>query len=267
MVITSRMQGLAITGRPATALRRLWALGGLCGMVAAVAYSSFILEYALGSPLDPVNSYVSELEASGQPASGFFRTTDVVAGTLIVVLAATLWTYLQRSLPPTRRIVVGCVALAIFGIACVMDALAPIRCTPSTDLRCRSQEMTSLLAQLREPHTISSAVGISAAVIGILAVGSLLSRSAVGNALGRVTMTAGAVGTAMAVVILPLIMVWRWVGLVERIQVVAISAGIASLAVLLLRASRASYNSYERHGPCPAQKTLLADAYSLTPIH
>src|SRR6266508_1584098 len=75
---------------PGVPARRWQAIGGLAGLVAALAYSSFLLAGPLGSKLDPVNSYVSELGAPAQLAATFFRSTDVVAGCQIVVLAVAL---------------------------------------------------------------------------------------------------------------------------------------------------------------------------------
>jgi hypothetical protein len=76
--------------------RRWQAIGGVAGLVAALAYSSFLLAGPLGSTLDPTTSYVSRLGVRTQPASAFFRTTDMVAGGLIVVLAAALRSGLGR---------------------------------------------------------------------------------------------------------------------------------------------------------------------------
>jgi hypothetical protein len=67
---------------------RLEALGGgLAGLFGACAYSSFLLEKALGSPLNPAHAYVSELGASSQPAAAFFRVSDVLAGAGFIVFA------------------------------------------------------------------------------------------------------------------------------------------------------------------------------------
>jgi hypothetical protein len=65
-------------------------------VVGAAAYSSFLLAWPLDSTLDPVNSYVSELDARTQPASMFFRASDVLAGLLIVLLAVALRDGLPR---------------------------------------------------------------------------------------------------------------------------------------------------------------------------
>src|SRR6266511_3517731 len=107
--------------------RRRQAVGGLAGLVAALAYSSFLLGGPLGSTLDPMNSYVSELGAPTQPASRFFRGTDVVAGGLMVVLAVAL----RDSLPRGWCRGVGTTALGLAGASSVFDGCYPIESPPS----------------------------------------------------------------------------------------------------------------------------------------
>ncbi|MFH9721796.1 DUF998 domain-containing protein [Streptomyces sp. NPDC017254] len=50
----------------------------------ALAYTAWILEVLVGTGLDPVRTYVSELAAADQPLGGFFRSADLVAGTLVL---------------------------------------------------------------------------------------------------------------------------------------------------------------------------------------
>src|ERR671930_523998 len=151
--------------RPPPAARRRLALGGVAGLVGAAAYSSFLFARPLGSKLDPVNSYVSELGVRTQPASAFFRASDVLAGLLIVLLALVL----RDGLPRDRRREGGRAALATAGVASVVDGLHPMGCTPSVDVVCRPPpDVLGLLAQLREVHTVSSVTGVVAAVASML---------------------------------------------------------------------------------------------------
>ncbi|MER5311882.1 DUF998 domain-containing protein, partial [Streptomyces sp. NPDC002773] len=56
----------------------------------AVAYTAWVLEAVLGTGLDPVRTYVSELAAADQPFGGLFRATDLAAGLLVLAGAVTV---------------------------------------------------------------------------------------------------------------------------------------------------------------------------------
>jgi hypothetical membrane protein len=211
--------------------RRRRAVGGLAGLVAALAYSSFLLAGPLGSTLDPRNSYVSELGAATQPGSWFFRSTDVVAGGLMVVLAVAL----HGSLPRDWRRVVGTTALGLAGASSVFDGWYPIECTPSIDRACRLREdAMGLLGQLREPHTVSSVTGVVAAIVSMAALGHLLASVPGHRSLGRCGQAAALVATGLSLAELPLTTADPGVGLIERIFVLCVSTWIAALALLLL---------------------------------
>src|SRR6266566_2691912 len=98
---------------PSPLARRRLTLGGVAGLVGAAAYDSFLLARPLGSSLDPVNAYVSELGVRTQPASALFRGSDELAGLLIVVLALVL----RDGLPRHWHGEAGRAALAIGGVA------------------------------------------------------------------------------------------------------------------------------------------------------
>ena len=113
--------------RPPLVARRQLLLGGAAGLVGAAAYSSFLLARPLGSTLDPVSSYVGELGARTQPASAFFRASDVLAGLLVGLLALAL----REALPRDRRREAGRAALAMAASGSGFDGWHPMSCTPS----------------------------------------------------------------------------------------------------------------------------------------
>jgi hypothetical protein len=218
--------------RPPLVARRRLLLGGAAGLVGAAAYSSFLLARPLGSTLDPVNSYVSELGARTQPASAFFRASDVLAGLLIGLLALAL----REALPRDRRREAGRAALAMAAAASGFDGWHPMGCTPSIDLACRPhRNFIGLLAQLREAHTVSSVTGVVAAVASMLLLGSLLRELPPWRHLGELGQLAALTVTALGLLELPLTLTNHWVGLVERTYVLWISGWFAALAVLALR--------------------------------
>ncbi|MBP0454108.1 DUF998 domain-containing protein [Kitasatospora sp. RG8] len=58
-------------------------------LLSAVAYTAWVLEVVLSTGLDPVQAYISELAAEGQPLGGLFRATDLVAGLAVLTAAVT----------------------------------------------------------------------------------------------------------------------------------------------------------------------------------
>jgi hypothetical membrane protein len=213
-------------------VRRRLAVGGVAGLVAAAAEDSFLLARPLGSTLDPVNAYVSELGVRTQPASALFRASDVLAGLLIVVLALML----RDGLPCHWQREAGRAALAMAGTASVFDGWHPMGCAPSIVAACRPHPgLTGLLGQLREAHTVSSVIGVVAAVVSMLLLGSLLREIPRWRHLGGIGHLAALVVIALGILELPLSLTNHWVGLVERIQVLWMSGWFAALALLALR--------------------------------
>jgi hypothetical protein len=203
----------------------------VAGLVAALAYSSFLLAGPLGSTLDPTTSYVSELGARTQPASAFFRATDMVAGGLIVILGAAL----RRDLARDWRRDVGTAALELAGAASVFDGWKPMDCAPSIDRACRLREdAMGLLGQLREPHTVSSVTGVVAAIVSMAVLGSLLGSEPGRRRLGRFGQVAAVVSACLSLAELPLTTADPGVGLLERLFVLCVSAWIAVLGLLLV---------------------------------
>jgi hypothetical membrane protein len=217
----------------------------MAGLVGAAANSSFVLAGPLGSRLDPINSYVSELGVRTQPAAAFFRGSDVLAGLLIMLLALLL----RDGLPQAWCRQAGRAALAIAGVASVFDGWHPMGCAPSIDMACRPhQNLIGLVAQLREAHTVSSVVGILAAVASMLLLGTLLAESPRWRRLGEIGQLAAVAVIALGLLELPLSLTNHWVGLVERIQVLWISGWFAALALLALRAAVRSWEPPARPG-------------------
>lgn len=143
-------------------------MGGLAGVLGAGLYGAFPLAPLVGSRLSAVNSYVSELAVSGQPASGLFRGGDALAGALIVLLAVSVGRRAFRD----QRVVIGTALLAAVGIASVFDAAHPMPCTPSTDASCRRvEDSPDLLIQLHQAHTISSVIGLTAGLTAMIVLG------------------------------------------------------------------------------------------------
>lgn len=94
------------------------AVAALLGL-GALTYSAWALEAVLTTDLAPAHTYVSELAARNQPHGSLFRTTDLLAGTL--VWAAGLLASLRPPFPG-RWTRAGWVALVLFGTATAVDS-------------------------------------------------------------------------------------------------------------------------------------------------
>jgi hypothetical membrane protein len=210
----------------------------VAGLLAGVCYSSFLLARPLGSRLSLTESYVSELEVAGQPASAFFRLTDVVAALLIVVLAIALVRRLARERPAEMRATVGCLFLAGLGLAAAADALFPMSCTPSTSEACRREvDDVAIIAQLHQGHTLSSVLGVFAAQAAMLLLGVSPRVRRRWPALARASLACGLALVVLGLSEVPLSTQHR-LGAIERLHVLLISAWLATLGWWLSRPPR-----------------------------
>jgi hypothetical protein len=202
--------------------------GGVAGSFGACAYSSFLLEKLLGSPLNPAHAYVSELGVRSQPASAFFRVSDVLAGAALLFFAWVLW----RCLPPDWRCRPGCCAVAVMGAASVVSGAKPLGCTPSTDMVCRLRDRTDVLAQLHQVHVLASVTGFLGTVVGMLLLGGLLRDVPGWRWLGLLGIADAVFVTGLAGLELGLMMLpGLWVGLPERVETLLESAWYGALAL------------------------------------
>lgn len=56
-------------------------------LIAGVCYSSWLLEFVLKIDVDPVNSFLSELDAEGKPYRAVFATADKIVGAMLIPAA------------------------------------------------------------------------------------------------------------------------------------------------------------------------------------
>ncbi|MGH4027871.1 DUF998 domain-containing protein [Actinomycetota bacterium Odt1-20B] len=132
----------------------------------AVAYSAWVLEALLTTGLDPVLAYVSELAAQDQPYGVLFRTTDLVAG--LLVLAGAGCGLFSRALPRRPLAVAGWAALALFGAATAADSRLPLSCAPTSDSACAARERDGLVPATHTAHSVSSSVAVTAALVAMV---------------------------------------------------------------------------------------------------
>ncbi|MGZ4509146.1 MAG: DUF998 domain-containing protein [Blastococcus sp.] len=200
----------------------------LSGVLAALANCAFLVRSVSGSRLDPANSLISELEVPGQPSSAFFRGASLLSALLVVVLAAGLF----RRIPPGRLGVAGCWALGVFGVAGAIDAMIPMDCAPSASVTCLRAEEAGPMSWPYQAHTWFDVAGTVALLASLWLLGRHLRhdhRWRVASVTGR----AGFVVLGVLSIVLTAMSVWYLpgVGLVQRLQVLAVSSWLLLLAV------------------------------------
>lgn len=136
--------------------------------VAAVAYSSWVLEAALPTRLSTVHGFASELFAADQPYRWFFGGLDIVAGGC-AALAGLLVLRLVRGRPPGLSwAYAGWAALVVFGVATILDVVFPLDCAPSL-APCDALEQAGRLSWRHDMHLVTSVIANAAGLAAIAA--------------------------------------------------------------------------------------------------
>lgn len=195
-------------------------------VAAAVAYSSWVLEWFLPGGVDPLRSYASELAAVAEPHGTLFARADTASGTLLVALGALLWLWSRRG----RLIPAG---LVLWGGATVADSFfrMPMVTTvgPGASAALTEAEKSAVLA-----HSLCS----STAAVGMALVGAglwLLARDRAGRMLAGVFLAL----LAMVAVTSGLHEVGGpnlWLGLWQRLSLSVAAVVIVTVAVAVTSA-------------------------------
>ncbi|MGW5521473.1 DUF998 domain-containing protein [Gordonia sp. NPDC003950] len=135
------------------------AVAGVLIAAAGICYSSWVLEFFWATPLDPLRSFLSELDAAHRPHRSVYVAGDIITSICALLAAAVLW--IPRPAVTGGYGRGGVVALAVFGVATITDALSPIECIPNVDPNCPS-EPSGLLPQLHHVHAMTSTVAVFA---------------------------------------------------------------------------------------------------------
>ncbi|WP_441245967.1 DUF998 domain-containing protein [Kitasatospora sp. McL0602] len=201
-------------------------------LLSALAYTAWVLEVVIGTGLDPVQAYVSELAAEDQPLGGLFRATDLAAG--LAVLAAALVALVTLERRPWS--VTGWSALALFGAATAADSRLPLSCAPTQDVECAARETAGLVPATHTAHAVSSSLAMVGA-LGALAALTLAARRygwwPPFARLGPWLLAAELLATAWSLGAIAAFEAGRgtWsLGAGQRLQVLLVAAGLAVLA-------------------------------------
>lgn len=145
------------TGGDAVLLRQpaqLLRLGYLALGIGILCQGIWPLERFFPSPVSPSHSYVSELAARDLSFGWFFARADTVAGLLLSLGAGMLLVLTRATRPPRLQVLVWW-ALALWGLATLVDSLLRLPCVATTRPGCEAQASRWWEFQA---HSISSSI-------------------------------------------------------------------------------------------------------------
>lgn len=207
-------------------MRRTFAILLAAGVL--IAYDSWVLLFLSPHP-QPLAGYLSELAAVDQPHSWVFRTGDVIAGTLMILIAVLGARGWERRFG--RFSVWVSAAIGLTGLATIADALAALPCTQTFDSACSAEYAANPLRPDFLLHTIASSIVALAALSSmVLALIALRRRGRAGTPYGITV--AVALGLLLAANLSSVIIeaVWRsGQGYVQAIAVLIVGGWAAHL--------------------------------------
>lgn len=223
----------------------------------AVFYSAWIFAPTMGSRLNGLRSYVSEVAATGQPYAHFFRATDLLAGTCFVV-GAVLWWRATRTRSRFAQAWFG--GMIVLGAATMCDALLPLSCSPTGDAACAYREASGLVPFTHLAHAYSSGIAGTGGAVAVLAWGTWVLRGRCDGALSTarpLTVAAFAAGSTYLIA-----SVWTlaamaisdpdlYLGVAQRLQIAGLTAWLVLIALPVPASGRAPDPPAARRHPAP----------------
>jgi hypothetical protein len=139
---------------------RLWPA---LSLLTALTYNTWLLWEPLNGHPRIFDGYLSELSASDQPHSFFFRGGDLVTALIVLALGIrtiVLWRRRNAVVPYRERSgrwwVVASAALLVFGVATFFDAFFAMDCSPILNQACKVAEEAGTLSGVHYAHTFTS---------------------------------------------------------------------------------------------------------------
>jgi hypothetical protein len=203
---------------------------GVLGLVAAISYSSWVLEMFLSPGIDVFDGYVSELSANDQPYHLIFSGGDLITGVLTIVVAVTALVRLRRS----PLAVTGWACLLSFGVWAIGDAVFSMDCAPSMDTGCALRERAEQVSFSHEFHNVTSSMVIVSGIAAILALSLAARRYGWWPALARWGWMLAIAEAVLAVATLVLMLIGEWLGLAQRLQITILCLALLVIAWALL---------------------------------
>ena len=202
--------------------------------IAGLCYSSWLLEFVLPIDTDPVNNFLSELDAEGKPYREVFGTADKVVGLLLIPAALGGLLVFRRR----RLTTIGWTALLCFGASTIADALLPLHDCDPGDSTCGGD--SGLFPQLHQPHALTSTLAVTSIAVAAFAFSAAAYRYHRWRILREFGLAVLILGSAATI--------WMMVadnlsgsyalGIAQRIQVGTMSLWLLALATAVLLEAR-----------------------------
>ncbi|GAA4106965.1 DUF998 domain-containing protein [Actinomadura miaoliensis] len=213
--------------------------------LAAVTYSTFLLEHLLSPDIDVVNSYVSELSAVDQPYHSVYSGGDFATGVLTIIVALVA----LRATWGLRWAVTGWILLALFGLCAIGDAVFPLDCAPSLESGCALRERSGNVSFSHEFHAVTSSLVITFGVAALAALAIAARRYGRWPALARWGLPLAAVETLLALATMAAMVEGRWLGIIQRGQIAVLVLGLLAVTWALAQERRAARRPAESPAP------------------
>ncbi|WP_157407215.1 DUF998 domain-containing protein [Actinomadura atramentaria] len=179
-------------------------------------YASFALESWLSPKLDSINGYASELSAVDQPYHVLYNAGDMITGAMVIVSSATALLTLRR-----RPLATAAWAfLGLFGISAIGDASFPLDCAPSLETWCALRERADTLSFSHNFHEVTSTGVITMALIAMFLFGLAARRYGWWPVLARWAWPLAAAEAVTSATTLVAMIFGRWLGIIQRVQIV-----------------------------------------------
>ncbi|MGV8883510.1 MAG: DUF998 domain-containing protein [Rhodoglobus sp.] len=206
--------------------------------VAAILYCGLPLEAAMGFPLNPADSYQSELAARDQPFGLVFRLGDALAASLVLV--GSFFILKRTALRGLARASV--IGLVVFGVGTIADTTFSMECASSASSVCARADALGQLDLPHQIHTVTSVVALAGVIVSLLLIAILILRAPPGaRPRGSAITLTGAAVIVVASAAISAAALWgsptgslaEGFGYVQRFQTLMISAYILSAPYLI----------------------------------
>lgn len=194
--------------------------------LSALSYGTFLLEHFLSPGLDVINGYVSELSAIDQPYHLVYSSGDLVTGVLCVVIAATALRVLRHRAWATA----GWALLLLFGVCVIGDAVFPLDCAPSLETRCALLELAGQVSASHQLHAMTSSAVVLFGVLALLTLSVAARRYGWWPPLARWGWVMAVAEAACGFGTVYFMIRGSWLGMVQRVQIGILCAGLFVIA-------------------------------------
>lgn len=213
--------------------RRLATLLLLSG---GLLYANWLFQLVLPVHLSPLTSYVSELSALSHPYHQAFRAMDIVSGLAVIAGAACGMSVGRRD----RAAATVWIALALFGMSNILDALTPLDCTLTVRAACNASTTPDVWRWIGDPHMYASlgeevffVVALVALVISLRAAHAPIAVRRFAEVLGYVTVCTSIIA-GMLTADLNFFRQDMLLGLVQRAEVLFMALWVALVPRVLI---------------------------------